>query len=113
MPLTQYVSLPSGQTASSAFNFLGTPKTAFVVETASLGTATSVLIEFASTVDAGQWVPLQRADGSGLPWTVYSGTGRACGVVPIPPTMTAGRIRLGASQIAAYSFAIIPLVSRR
>ena len=104
----QGVPLPSGQTVSSAFDLSGSTKTAFVVETDSLGTATSVLLEFASQTASGMWVPYYREDGSGLRWTVCSGTGRMEGVVWNPP-VPVGRIVLGASQSAAYSFTIIPL----
>ena len=105
--LTQYVNIPSGTTASSAFTTLGTYKTGLVVETMSLGTATAVFVEFASVIDANQWARLQRADGSGVPWTVGSGTGRLIGVIATPPGMTAGRIALGAAQSAVCSFAVL------
>ena len=104
----QCVPIPSGTTASSAFDLTGSFKTGFSVEVASLGTASSVLVAFASTVDSGAWAPYMRSDGSALRFAVFSGTGRAVGVVRHPPSPF-GRIELGAAQSATYSFCIVPL----
>ena len=76
----------SGQLVSSGGTLERSEK-AFSVAVPS-GVATSVFVEFA-TVDSAAptgFGRLTRWDGTGVPFTVYSGAGPGYGMVPIAPT---------------------------
>jgi hypothetical protein len=100
----QFVTLPSGTTASSAF-VLDRASERLGVQVASLA-QNAFSIEFATTT-AGPFAPLTRDDGSGLTFLVAStatgawGSARALSVV--------GRIRAASAPSATTSIAIFPL----
>lgn len=79
-----FVTCPSGQTASSAFA-LDQPHLALVVAVPSVA-AVSIAIAFSQTSGSGPYGTLQRQDGSGGNFIVYSGAGPGFGIVPYPAT---------------------------
>lgn len=71
----------SGFTVSSAVAVQGGKGLTVVVAShAGLGWAVTVAEQL-----TGPFHELARADGTGLPWTVWSGAAGGAGVVPIPP----------------------------
>lgn len=105
--MIQYLTVESGFAVSSAFT-LTTPGRGLAIFCASHA-AGEVRVAFAQESGTGPFLPLYRADGSGLVHAVHSGAG-GWGLVT-PPTPF-GRIELPAAVTAPWSFAVYEFVRR-
>lgn len=101
-----YSTVSSGQAVSGAFS-LERPDRTFAVQVPSLSAATQVQLQFGAT-SGGPFFALQRPDGSGLPFTVYSGAGPGFGIVPYVPTPW-GQISLTGSQSDTRTFTLLAM----
>ena len=99
-----YTLVASGQNVSAAFA-VDRPNRMLLVTVPSLSTGQAVIPQFTTISGTAPFYSLQRVDGSGLPWTVYSGAGPAMGLVPYPPTQW-GRISITASVTAPTTFTL-------
>jgi hypothetical protein len=97
MPGPIYLTVASGMTVSSCFA-LDKPVGLIVVEVSSFGSASGVFVDFTQTSGGGQMLPLQRADGSGLPFTVLSGTGG--GTATLVPPCRSGECASGLLRVS-------------
>lgn len=114
MPAPVFVTVASGQTTSGAF-FLEAANRAIAVSVPSLNTGNEVRIQFTATSGMAPFRDLQRTDGTGNPYSVYSGTGPAFGIVPRPPT-ACGRISLpsaSTSLTGTNTFGLYTLIRQR
>lgn len=102
--MSQQVTVLSGQTASPAFT-LEKPERELVIFVPSLSAGSTVGVQFSAT-SGSSFRQLMRPDGSGLPFSVYSGAGPGMGTVR-PPTPF-GRITV-AAQSEATEFTLVPI----
>lgn len=65
-------------------------------------------IQFATSSN-GTWSTVYRQDGSGVPFTVFSGIGPGLGVLPLAPTAW-GRVSLVSSQADVRSFQVLQIL---
>jgi hypothetical protein len=101
----QFVTIATSQLVSSAF-YLDRSYRGAAIHVPSYGTAARVVAQFSTTSGTGPWATLTRPEGSGLEWTIFSGTGSpAVGVVPFPPSPFA-RIALSSCQTDAVTFTV-------
>ena len=101
-----YPVVSSGQAVSGAF-FLERPDRSFAVQVPSLSAATEIRLQFGAT-SGGPFFTLQRPDGTGLPFTVYSGAGPAFGVVRYVPSPWS-QISLTGSQSDVGTFTLFAM----
>jgi hypothetical protein len=98
-----FVIVNSGQSVSGAFT-LERANRPLVVEVPSLSAAAEVRPQFSATSGGPFWT-VQRRDGTGLPYTVHSGTGPAIGVIERVPSPW-GRLTLTGSQADVRTFTL-------
>src|SRR5262245_32970810 len=74
----------------------------------SFGTTARVFTQWSQTSGgASDWGTLQRTDGSGAEWTVYSGAGSpAVAVIEYPPTPY-GRLSISSAQLSVISATVL------
>ena len=102
MPDPIYLTVGTGAAPSAPFT-LERPQLSMVVAVPSL-TASDVRPQFGTT-SGGGFATLVRPDGSGLPFSIHSGTGPAVGMIERPPTPW-GRLNVVASQTEVRTFTI-------
>ena len=102
----------SGTQATSAFFVTRPYGLAFQVP--SLAPSSEVRLQFAASSGAGVsgdfWGDLQRFDGTGIPYSVYSGAGPAMGYLPFPPPTSFLRVTVTASQTNARTLQIFSVL---
>jgi hypothetical protein len=76
-----------------------------VIFASSNGNPAALNIQFALTSGTAPWYTLQKYDGSGVPFAVFSGTGSAVGLVGHPCTPYA-RLSLSAPTTDTISYFI-------
>jgi len=96
------VTIASGSQASSPFT-IDRPAGMLCVFVPSMSPATDIRLEVAQASGTG-FAPLVRADGSGVPFSVHSGSGPAVAQVPVVSPW--GRLFASVAQADLRSFGI-------
>ena len=105
-----FVTIATSATTSAAFTFAAAPRP-MAVFVPSLSPGCEVRIQFAPWSGVS-FADLVRADGSALPWTVYSGAGPAVGIVPFTASPWVTISLPNVPQTSVRTFTISPLNAR-
>jgi|SRR5579862_1633961 len=98
--MATFITFAQSQTVTSAYATDRSHK-ALACFVASYGTAAAVTVQFATASGTG-FLPLFRQDGSGLLFTVCSGTGGGVAVIELPPSAW-GRFVISSAQTSVIS----------
>ena len=108
------LTIASGAQVSSAYFFQRPYRLA--IQVPSL-TATEVRVQFAATSGASGtgdfWADLARYDGTGIPWSAYSGSGPAFTYLAFAPPTPFLRLSVTVSQTNVRSFLVFPVAGYR
>ena len=102
MPSPYFTAILSGGTTSAPFT-IDRPAPALAILVPSW-TASDLRIEYGAT-SGGNFGVLTRGDGSGVPWSAYSGAGPATAIVPVATSFA--RLTSQAAQADTRSFVIL------
>jgi hypothetical protein len=100
--------------AASGANGAGLVTSAFTVDrptrtvavfVGSYGTTARVFVQFATSSGGSDWATMQRFDGSGAEFTVFSGNGSPAVAIFCPPTPF-GRLCVSSAQLTTLSCAV-------
>src|SRR5262245_55713113 len=109
MPGPIYLTIAAGQTVSSAF-FVDRADVALTISVPSHA-ALGVAPQFTAVSGTAPFAPLVHPSGDGSPFTVFSGTSGAWGVIDFLPTPFA-RLSVNTQTTAVMTFTILPQLHR-